>query len=163
MEIPRSIDELEQTMTILPILAAGQGNAVAGEGEWSVLDVVYHMLDEEVNDFRAHILQAFSGEEWTSIDPDAALEAMRATGNSLEQTLNLWQTERAASVAWLRGLDKADWSAQVKAPWRVFSAKALLANWAAHDCHHLRQLVELKYARVAKAADGDNLNYAGDW
>ena len=163
MDIASLIDELEQTLAALPILASGQPLAAAGEGNWSVLDVVYHMLDVEVNDFQAHIRQALAKEAWVDTDPIAALDGMRKHGASLEETLQEWKAERQASLAWLRGLTQDDWSAQVESPWRIFSAGTLLANWVAHDCHHLRQLVELKYAKVAHHAPNESLEYAGDW
>lgn len=160
------LTELEQSLACLPALVAGlppeQAEQRPGADQWSVLEVVCHMIDVEVLDFRAHTRQALDGETWSDYDPFGAIEQGVYAGRQLETETGRWVKERQTSLAWLRGLGQANWQAEISAPWGSFTAAKLLENWAAHDAHHLRQLVELKYARVAAMGDGD-LRYAGDW
>ena len=39
----------------------------------------------------------------------------------------------------------------------------LLASWAAHDTHHQRQIVRLRYHRLEQLAEPYSLAYAGEW
>ena len=39
----------------------------------------------------------------------------------------------------------------------------LLAAWLAHDCLHIRQLNEIRYAWLATMAAPYAVGYAGDW
>ena len=43
------------------------------------------------------------------------------------------------------------------------SAGDMLTSWAAHDLLHLRQLVELRFAYLARQARPYSLDYAGEW
>jgi hypothetical protein len=42
------------------------------------------------------------------------------------------------------------------------SADLFLVNWVAHDLHHLRQLINLRYAYL-KSLSNEPLDYAGTW
>ena len=41
-------------------------------------------------------------------------------------------------------------------------AGGLLASWAAHDTHHQRQIIRLRYRRLETLAKPYGLEYAGD-
>jgi hypothetical protein len=43
------------------------------------------------------------------------------------------------------------------------SAGDLAASWAAHDLLHIRQLVELRRARLLALTAPHRTEYAGDW
>lgn len=135
-------------------------------GEWSALEVLNHLADEEVEDFRFRLDTVLHrpGETPPANDPEGWVAARGYDGRDYDESLGRFLAERRRSLAWLRGLTAPDWTRSWAHP-EGFTIRAgdLLASWAAHDLLHLRQLVELQYGcRVADAAPFD-VAYAGDW
>lgn len=170
-------------MEIEQITATMQANAqrivawVAGVGEaqarwkpdaanWSILEVVNHLLDEEREDFRQRIDYTLHrpSEVWPPIDPSGWVTARRYNERDLAESLAAFLAERERSLVWLRGLPAPDWETTAIAPWGdPFPAGKLLAAWVAHDLLHLRQLVELHYAWTTAGLAPYTCEYAGDW
>ena len=134
--------------------------------DWSVFDVVNHLVDEEINDFRLRLdyVLHHPGEDPPQFDPQARVREQGGATESVEIPLARFLAEREGSLAWLRGLQVADWDASWTHPsgW-VHRAGELLVSWAAHDLLHLRQLVELQFASRAKDAAPYSGDYAGKW
>ena len=134
--------------------------------EWSVLEVVNHLYDEEVEDFRIRLQITLRdpNEAWPSSDPVRKVVErnynMRDLGESLENFLD----ERTVSLEWLRSLEQPNWNNEHPIP-GIGSLRAgdLLASWVAHDLLHLRQLVELHYQCQISLAQPFGVGYAGDW
>ena len=133
--------------------------------DWSILEVVNHLYEEEIFDFRAHLdVTLFRPEvEWPYIDPQGWVVAHGYARRDLGRSLQNFLDERQASLQWLNGLSSPDWNSSYAAPWGRMSAGELLSAWAAHDLLHLRQLVELQYAFVLDQAAPYSVAYAGDW
>jgi len=134
--------------------------------EWSILEVINHLYDEEREDFRQRIdyLLHKPGEEVPPIDPQGWVTARAYNERELAASHKNFQTERARSVAWLHNLRDPDWSASYRHPAGfTITAHNFLVNWAAHDLLHLRQLLELHYAWHQKQVGEISLAYAGDW
>jgi len=132
---------------------------------WSVLEVLNHLVDEEIYDFRAHldhILQA-PDQPWPEIDPEGWVSLRHYNEQALHDTLARYETEREKSLTWLAKLSAPDWDAAVTQPWGTLSAGDVLAAWLAHDLLHVRQLVELRYLITKKASQPFQLDYAGKW
>lgn len=133
---------------------------------WSILEVVNHLLDEEREDFRVRIDYTLHrpGEAWPPIDPAGWVTARRYGERDLAESLAAFLTERAQSLAWLRGLPTPNWNVTAVAPWGdPFPAGNLLAAWVAHDLLHLRQLVELQWSWTTAALAPHSCEYAGEW
>jgi hypothetical protein len=81
----------------------------------------------------------------------------------LHAVLAKFLQERERSLSWLRGLADAPWDNYYLHP-KVgpVSCELLLTNWVAHDLHHLRQVINLRYAYL-KANTTVPLDYAGTW
>lgn len=134
--------------------------------EWSILEVINHLYDEEREDFRARldILLHRPTDPWTPIHPSAWVTERSYNSRELEASVENFMQERAKSLEWLRGLKSPDWDASATAPWGgEFRAGDMYAAWAAHDVLHLRQLSELHYALMRKEAGDFDIGYAGDW
>lgn len=134
--------------------------------EWSALEVVNHLADEEREDFRTRLDFALNRRGATPPLNDPADWAVARAYNQrdLEESLSRFHTERQQSLTWLRGLTMADWSRSWEGPsGYVLRAGDLLVAWAAHDLLHLRQLVELQYHCRSQQAIPYRVNYAGDW
>lgn len=134
--------------------------------EWCLLEVVCHLLDEEREDFRArlkHVLET----------PDQPLPPLDVsdwpeTRNYLEQDyqvqLSTFLEERAQSVVWLQGLQQPAWDNACQHPDKgPLTADFFLANWLAHDYHHLRQINRIKYQYLRQKLTDHPLDYAGNW
>jgi len=133
---------------------------------WSIVEVVNHLYDEEREDFRQRIdyLLHKPGAEPPPIDPQGWVTQRGYNARKLAVSLQQFQAERDYSVAWLHNLRDPDWTRSYTHP-AGFTGTAydFLANWAAHDLLHLRQLIELHYAWHQHQVGEISLAYAGDW
>lgn len=135
-------------------------------GDWSMLEVIAHLADEERHDFRTRldILLHRPEVEMPPIDPQGWVTARAYNQRDPGETLADFLIERERSLTWLRGLDSPDWQRSVVSPsGRAFHAGDMAASWAAHDLLHLRQLVELHWAWNLQNSDSFDVTYAGDW
>jgi hypothetical protein len=134
--------------------------------QWSILEVVCHLADEEVLDFRTRLALVLRDPEadWPPIDPPGWAVERRYNERELEDAVAGFLGERAASVAWLRGLADPDWTATHTHPQLgPLRARDLAASWAAHDLLHVRQITRLRFQYLAvDFPDGDS-GYAGRW
>jgi len=132
---------------------------------WSILEVVCHLYDEEREDFRLRLdlMLHRPAEPWPSISPGAWVIERAYNERDLAHMLDQWLAERAASVAWLGGLVEPDWEKEVTSPFGSMRPGDMLASWVAHDNLHQRQLVELRRLRLVNLAAPYDVQYAGDW
>ena len=131
--------------------------------DWSILEVINHLGDEEREDFRTRLdlssptTPTRRSRRSTPRAGDPAATTGRDPGASLARFLD----ERQHSLDWLRSLAAPDWSRPSARP--ALRAGDLLAAWVAHDLLHLRQLTELHYAWLAEHAAPYGIDYAGPW
>jgi len=134
--------------------------------DWSILEVINHVYDEEREDFRQRLdlLLHDPDAEWPPIDPDGWVTARNYNERDLAISLGNFLQERQKSLDWLQGLAAPDWESGRKAPWGgMMRAGDMLAAWLAHDFLHIRQLNELHYAHWAQTADPYGVRYGGEW
>ena len=136
-----------------------------GPDEWSILEVVNHLSDEETEDFRTRldIVLHHPDDAWPPIDPEGWVTARLYNQRDLGSSLRNLARARQDSLDWLRSLSSPDWGATYSAPFGEISAGELLASWAAHDLLHMRQIVELKWALTLQMVDPHDVRYAGEW
>jgi hypothetical protein len=136
------------------------------EQDWSILEVINHLYDEEREDFRTRVDYVLHrpGEDPPGIDPQGWVTARGYNQRNLAESLDNFLAERRQSIAWLESLAAPDWENAYTHP-AGFKLRAgdLLASWLAHDFLHLRQLVELHYAWAKRSAQPYDIQYAGDW
>lgn len=132
---------------------------------WSILEVVCHLYDEEREDFRDHLdlILNRSDEAWKPIDPQGWVTARRYSERDLADMLDKFIAERDQSLEWLRGLASVNWDVAYTTPFRTMTAGDMLGSWVAHDNLHIRQLVELRRARLLNLTVPYIVEYAGDW
>lgn len=133
--------------------------------DWSILEVINHLYDEEREDFRTRIDYTLHrpGEDPPGIDPQGWVRARAYNQRDLTESLQNFLHERQQSVVWLTGLTAPDWAKKYTRPGFEIKAGSLLAAWLAHDLLHLRQLTELHYAWVRQTSEPFSVDYAGDW
>jgi hypothetical protein len=134
------------------------------EGRWSPLEILVHLRDEEVEDFRARVRSTSEGKlPEKGIDPQGWVAARRYNEQDPAEILKNFERERAASVAWLRTLDPSAMEASVEHPkLGTFRAGDFLAAWRMHDLLHLRQLATALAVLHARRLAGWRVEYAGD-
>ncbi|MEW5957565.1 MAG: DinB family protein [Chloroflexota bacterium] len=132
---------------------------------WSILEVICHLYDEEREDFRQRldIMLHRPAEKWPPIDPMGWVTARKYNERDLAEMVANLGAERQNSLAWLKGLSNPNWEAAYTAPFGVMKAGDMLGSWVAHDQLHLRQLVELRRARVLRLVAPYEVRYAGEW
>jgi hypothetical protein len=146
-------------------VSTGQARWKPSAEDWSILEVINHLWDEELEDFRAHLdlILHHADQPWPSIDPQAWVPDRRYNEREFEESLEGFLQAREASLAWLRGLSAPDWEAEYEAPFGQILAGDMLAAWVAHDLLHTRQLVELHWSWTTSRVQPYRVRYAGEW
>jgi hypothetical protein len=170
MNAPAMIDHLAWGAEAIRAMVQGLDDDEARwrppSGGWSALEVVCHLRDEEVEDFRRRLDLALHrpAEDWPPIDPERWAGDRRYNERSLAPETEGFLGERRHSLAWLRRLPAPDWSSAHTHPrLGTMAAGDLLAAWVAHDLLHLRQLARLRYERLQALAAPFQPDYAGRW
>ncbi len=72
--------------------------------EWSILEVVNHLLDEERHDFRVRLdyILTRPGESWPHIDPEGWVTQRHYNETNLAESLQAFLDEREWSIEWLK-------------------------------------------------------------
>jgi len=134
--------------------------------DWSVLEVLRHLLDEEREDFGTRVFMTLASptESWPGIDPAGWPAARRYNEADPTATLAALASAREESVKRLRALHSPDWSAAHRHPkFGPIRAGDLLASWAAHDLLHLRQITKRLFEYHALRSAPFETRYAGQW
>ena len=135
--------------------------------EWSILEVVNHLADEEVEDFRLRLDLTLHrpGEAWPAIDPKAWATERRYNSRDLVESTETFQSRRARSLKWLTGLERPDWTnSSEHERLGKLSAGDLMVSWVSHDLIHIRQLNRLhRQYLVIEAFAEQSPDYAGPW
>ncbi|MEM9374166.1 MAG: DinB family protein [Planctomycetota bacterium] len=137
-----------------------------GDADWSALEIVCHLADEEEEDFpvRLELLLHNPAQAWPPIDPEGWATERGYRARSMPAELERYERVRAERLRWLRSMGAVDWGA-VKSHSVFGSMRAgdMLAAWAAHDALHLRQLTRRIYQATLRDAGGFTAEYAGRW
>ncbi|MGI9516640.1 MAG: DinB family protein, partial [Pirellulaceae bacterium] len=167
---PQLVDALDRFQTVLPALVAGLDDEAVRwrppTGHWSILEIVCHLADEEIEDFRKRVELTLRdpAQAWPPIDPEGVAVSRAYNEQQLDEVLQRFVDERQQSVRWLRGLDKPDWDHAYNHPkFGPIQAGEVLAAWAAHDQLHARQIAKRLFELCQHYADPYGVSYAGDW
>lgn len=161
-QLTRHGEVLEAMLSGLP---ADQQRWKPEPAKWCALEVICHLHDEEREDFRARLRSTLEdpAAPWPKIDPAAWVAERKYIEQDFAAKLHGFVEERKRSVEWLRSMDNASWvHAYIHPKVGPVSCGLLLTNWVAHDLHHMRQLINLRYTYV-KANTKVPLDYAGTW
>lgn len=170
MDADRLIASLEQFRYVLPAAVGGLDAEAARwrgpGGAWSILEIMTHLADEEVEDFRTRVDLTLNDPDakWPPIDPEGAAVERRYNEGDLAVVTERFVTERTASVAWLRSLHDPDWGRTHTHPaLGAIRAGDILASWAAHDALHIRQIAKRRFQMIGRDAGEYGTEYAGAW
>lgn len=133
--------------------------------KWNLLEILCHLRDEEVEDFRIRTQYALEqrAETFPPINPEGWVQARNYASEDYNQVLNDFIKEREASLNWLYSLEKPNWDNEgIHTEYGKMNAGFFLNNWLAHDYLHIRQILALQYAYL-DAHNESELSYAGGW
>jgi hypothetical protein len=132
---------------------------------WSILEVTCHLYDLEREDFREHLdfILHRQEEAYHAIDPQAWILERNYNQQDFLVMQGKFFAERQKSLAWLQEISASDWDISYTSQYGSVSAGEMFSCWIAHDNLHLRQLVELRRARIEKITKPYPIEYAGDW
>ncbi len=168
MEHGMIIERLYHHVSTLKNITDGISDSQAGwkpsQQEWSVLEIINHMVDEERDDFRTRLRLVLEDPDatWPPIDPEGWARDRNYNKRDFKKSLSNFFEERKFSISWLKELDSPDWKSTGRHPkLGPMSAELVLANWLAHDLLHIRQIVGVQWAYLANTVDPVSLDYAG--
>lgn len=133
--------------------------------KWCLLEIVCHLYDEEIYDFRFRTKWVLERPNQTPppIDPIGWVTAHDYIHQDFTKMLKSFLSEREKSIHWLLSLNHVNWNhAFEHSKLGKLTARHFLANWLAHDYLHIKQILKLKYDYL-KYRSGENLDYAGIW
>lgn len=169
MEFPTLYQELVDSTEMIRALLKGidqeQAQVRPEADSWSILEVLCHLYDEEREDFREHLdfILHRQNEEWHVIDPQGWVTERKYNEQNFLEMQDRFFAERELSLEWLNGLADIDWDITYTSEYGSMSAGEMFSCWAAHDNLHIRQLVELRRARIERITQPYPVGYAGEW
>ncbi len=170
MNLALITERMLQNADALRGLAGGIGEEQArwrpAPDQWSILEIVNHLLDEEQQDFRTRLdlLLHHPATPWPEIDPQGWCVERGYNQRDLPSSVAAFLGERQRSIAWLRGLQDPAWDNAYQHPlWGEIKAGTLLASWLAHDLLHIRQLAKLHFHFFRRQSEPYLTDYAGKW
>ena len=170
MDFPKLIDSLERFGTLLPVVIADVRPADARwrpeSGGWSVLEIVCHLADEEVEDFRRRLRLTLENPTtaWPPIDPEGVSIERKYNEQDMEKVLARFVAERVSSIEWLRSIKNANWdSTNVHPKFGPIRAGEVMVSWAAHDQLHLRQIAKRLFQMNVRDGAPYSTDYGGEW
>ncbi len=133
------------------------------EGRWSPLEILAHLRDEEVEDFRPRAMAAAEGRPIEKgIDPARWVTERRYNEMDPGAVYLDWAAERADSCRWLRTLAVEDLQRFLEHP-KLGRMRAgdFIAAWRMHDLLHLRQFTTALAVLTARRWQDWRVDYAG--
>jgi hypothetical protein len=170
MEFETLYQELRNSTDIINTLLLGISQEDAQfkptPDSWSILEVTCHLYDIECEDFREHLdfILHRQDEEYHVINPQAWVKERGYNEQDFRDMQDQFFGERRKSLNWLKDLSDTDWDTTYTHPkYGSVTAGEMFCSWVAHDNLHIRQLVELRRARIEKITQPYPIEYAGNW
>ena len=130
---------------------------------WSPLEILAHIADLEIADFRSRAQLAAAGRPIeTGIDPEAWVTEREYNKKDPAEVLQGFGKERELSCRWLRGVSETDLESGIDhAKLGRMRCGDFIAAWRMHDLLHLRQLATTLSVLAAHDLAGWRADYAG--
>lgn len=135
--------------------------------KWSVLEVIGHLYDEELEDFRPRVEGPLDAAGFTPIplgDPEVRAVEREYNMQDAGRLVLSFKDERIKSVKWLRSLDNPNWQSGFDIPSSEgmhLTAENVLAAWLGHDNLHFRQILTIQWSYLSKDIEPLTLDYVG--
>jgi hypothetical protein len=152
--------------TLLADLSLDDARWRPSESDWSVLEIICHLADEDLDDFGTRLRMTLEAPDadWPEIDPNAAARERGYRERDLQTMLREFKAVRRTETNWLRTVAADDFHIEKTQPlFGSIRAGDILAAWCAHDDLHLRQIARRLHQMTAIKAGLFKIDYAGDW
>jgi hypothetical protein len=165
--LPLARTELARLPVVLDAMLEGVEPSVWRErpapAEWSPLEIVCHLRDEETDDFGARVrVIVAGGDRFTRIDPERWVEDRQYRAVEPAAALATLRERRATSLAFLAAVSPERLRGSVaQSNGGVLSGLDLLAAWVTHDRLHLAQLCATLASVGARRLAPLRAEYAG--
>jgi DinB superfamily len=140
---------LEQTLPALTALAATLDDAAlhyrTAPDEWSIREILAHLVDDEIYVMRLRVERIVKEDQphLAPHDEKRWYASRNTTRDALDQLLDDFRVQRAASLSMLHMLREQDWARTGTQPeYGTFTAEEWLGHWVEHDTVHLEQIRE---------------------
>ena len=156
-------DNTRSFIDLLGGIQEDQYNWRPAPGKWNLKEVLYHLRDEEREDFRPRmqIVLEDPSKPFKPIDPENWVTSRNYATKEFYKAFNSFLDQRQISMKWLKSLEDPDLTkAYQHEKLGKLSAMLLLENWVVHDLLHIRQIVNLKLEYL-KYLSSEPLDYAG--
>ena len=133
------------------------------DGRWSPLEILAHLRDEEIEDFRPRAMAIVEGRPIEKpINPASWVLERRYNEMDPGGVFLDWASERADSCRWLETLTPADLQKSAEYPQLGhMRAGDFIAAWRMHDLLHLRQFATAVAILTARRYADWRTDYAG--
>lgn len=170
MDVHKLCELLTNQATVIASLTADINDVSARlhykDGEWSMLEVMCHLYDEEREDFGVRVIQTLMDPETplAGIDPEGWVVSRGYAQQIFSEMRGQFLAARQQSICQLRQLGDVVWDTPLNHPQlRELTAEQVAWAWVAHDLLHIRQLTELRYLMYQQQTTPYGYGYAGDW
>jgi hypothetical protein len=169
MEIEAYINRLAGDITVFEGLIYGvtdeQSRWQPAADKWAIVEVINHLYDEEIYDFRARLSSLLEDPDrkWPPIDPQNWAIAREYRKRDLQESFNKFKDERVASLEWLKSIKAPNWQHTYHHRQGEIKAGDLLISWAGHDLIHIRQITRLHWQYLNSISQPYSSQYAGPW
>jgi hypothetical protein len=167
IDMPRLIDDHARFPTVLLNLIQGADISFLreryAEGKWSPLEILAHVRDEEIDDFRARAQACVEGRPIEkAVEPDQWVVERRYNEMDPGAVFLDFARERADSCRWLATLTAEDLEKSLEHP-KLGRLRAgdFIAAWRVHDLLHARQMSTALAILTARSFEGWKVDYAG--
>ena len=144
---PQLIARLEATHPTLVQLTRDLSAAVLdfhpGPAEWSIREILAHLVDDEMYVMRTRLERMIKEDEplLAPHDEQRWYATRNMSRDELTQLLDDFALQRAASLGIIRMLREAEWKrVGIQPEYGRFTAEEWLGRWAAHDRTHVEQI-----------------------
>jgi len=168
MDIKQFAEQLSKSASaieeILNNLTQEQARWKPAPNKWSILEVVNHLYDEEIEDFRDRLDMVLHhpGEEWKPNNPEAWVTEKEYNKRDFGKSLKNFLNERNKSILWLSQLPSPKLELFYEHPnFKKISAGDILYSWLAHDYLHQRQIINIKLNHLEELIKPYSIKYAG--
>lgn len=169
MDTEALVTFLRRTVNSLPALVENLSDEQfrwnPPSGNWSILEILGHLLAEERFDFRPRVQATLDdpNQPWPSYDPEGIVAKEQFNLKDPNQVLCEFIQERNDSLRWLESLADADWEKCYQHPSiGPLRAGDLFASWVAHDQLHIRQIAKRCYEMINEKCQPYQTAYAGN-
>ena len=148
MNLNEIATSLEQFPTVLRALLAGQSAEMLqrcpAEGEWSVNEVIGHLIEADRDAFMGRVVGIVAGDgEIAPVSPTAPVAEKGYRVWEFEVLMAAFEAQRVISAEFIRSLDPDTLSKTASyAKYGTFTAADFVAEWPYHDLVHLKQIAD---------------------